>query len=474
MIDTVITNGTVVTSTEMRIASVAIDGGRVIMVADHSLMPAARETINAEGKYVLPGFVDPHVHFGIAGGPMNEEAGRIKRDFEPESRNAAHGGVTTCLLMFLDPGTPAEVEELIQWGNERSYVDFGFVVTVRDTQEIALIEPFVAKGITTFKFFFNAFKKGPIEANPVYNWHFGCDEATLYQSFETIRRIGPPAIAVVHAEDNDLFNYFAPAAERTGKNDLVAWELSRPPICEFTRVELTAQFAESTQCPVHFYHFSTARSVEILKRYLDRGVDLSAEVVPHTLTVSKHAWEEVGVWGKFVPPLRGDDEIEALWQGIRAGIIRHISTDHCPYTREEKEVGGGKFGSIWEAPPGISNVFGHWLAVLFTEGVRKGRITLQKLVEVCSENNAKRFGLYPKKGAIAVGSDADIVIIDPKVEHLVDENFYHGRDSTISIHMGQRLIGKPWLTMLRGKVIVREWKTAAEPGVGRYIPSLRF
>jgi len=417
--------------------------------------------------------VDPHIHFGIAGS-MSEEVDHIKRDFEPETRGAAHGGVTTCLLMLLDPGSPARLDELIEWGNARSFVDFAFVVTVRNEEEIRQIEPLVAKGVTAFKHFFNAYKRGPIQASPTHAWYFGCDEATFYSSLETIRRVGTPAIAMVHAEDNDLFNYFAPLAAQMAKRDLEAWESSRPPICEYTRVELAAQFAEQTKCPLHFVHFSTARSVESFKRYVEKGVDLSAEVVPHTLTVSKHAWDQVGVWGKFVPPLRGYEEMEALWHAIRAGVIRHAATDHCAYTREEKEQGGGKFGSIWDVPPGISNVHGHWLPVLFTEGVRKGRITLQKLVELCCENNARRFGLYPKKGVIDVGSDADIVIIDPGVEHVVDEQFYHGRDSAISIHMGQRLVGKPRLVMLRGKILVREWKTMAEPGVGCYTPALRL
>lgn len=473
MIDTVIADGTVVSSRDIRVASIAIDGGKVIMVGDQSLMPPARQTINGNGRLVIPGLVDSHIHFGIAG-PMSEEVERIKRDFEPETRGAAHGGVTTCLLMLLDSGSPARLEEMIEWGRARSFVDFAFVVTVRNEEEVHEIEPLVAKGVTAFKHFFNAYKRGPIEASPVHAWYFGCDEATLYSSLETIRRVGTPAIAMVHAEDNDLFNYFGSVAMQMAKRDLEAWESARPPICEYTRVELAAQFAEHTKCPLHFVHFSTARSVEILKRYVEKGVDLSAEVVPHTLTVSKHAWEQVGVWGKFVPPLRGHQEIDALWHAIRAGVIRHVATDHCAYTREEKEQGGGKFGSIWDVPPGISNVHGHWLPVLFTEGVRRGRITLEKLVELCCENNARRFGLYPKKGVIDVGSDADIVIIDPRVEHVVDEQFYHGRDSTISIHMGQRLVGRPWLVMLRGKILVRDWKTMAEPGVGQYTPALRF
>jgi len=474
MIDTVIANGTVVSAAEIRVASVGVDQGRVVMIADRSVMPPARDTIDADGKLVIPGLVDPHIHFGLAGGPALAEVDRLRRDFEPETRGAAHGGVTTCLLMLLDPDSPDRIDELIACGNRESYVDFGFVVLIRNREEIARIEPLVDKGVTAFKHFFNAFKKGAVEAASGFGWYWGCDERTLYGSLETIHRVGPPAIAMVHAEDNDLFEHFAPAAMRGGKNDLEAWEASRPPICEYPRVEFAAMLAEHTKCPLHFVHFSTARSVEILKRYLDRGVDLSAEAVPHTLTVSKHAWDEVGLWGKFVPPLRGWDEIDALWNGMRAGVIRHVATDHCAWTREEKEAAQGKYGNIWEVPPGISNVHGHWLPVLYTEGVRKGRITIQKLVELCSENNAKRFGLYPQKGVIAVGSDADILVIDPRATHVVDENFYHGRDSSISIHMGQRLIGKPWLTMVRGQTLVKDWKTVAPRGAGRYTPAMRF
>ena len=444
------------------------------MIGDASFMPPSRERIEAAGKIVIPGFVDPHIHFGLQG-PM-PEVKRVTRDFELETRGAVHGGVTTCLLMLLDSDSPtSDTDELIEWGNGHSFVDFGFVVLVRNREEIQAIDPLFEKGITTFKHFFTAFRKGQAYVeDPTTPRYYGCDEGTFYESLEHIQKLGPPALAMVHAEDSDLYNVFIPRARATGKNDLDIWESGRPPICEFSRVEFAAQIDESTGCPLHYAHFSTARSVEILSRYLAKGVDLSAEVVPHTLTVTKHEWDEIGVWGKFVPPLRGSEEINALWQGVRAGTIRHITTDHCSLSCKEKEQGKGKFGSVWETPPGISNVHGHWLPILLTEGVRKGRITLQKMVEICSENNARRFGLYPKKGTIAVGSDADILIVDPSAEQLVDEGFYHGRSPEISIHMGKRLIGKPWLTMIRGKTIVRDWKTVAESGWGKFVPSLRL
>ncbi len=179
----------------------------------------------------------------------------------------------------------------------------------------------------------------------------------------------------------------------------------------------------------------------------------------------------MGVWGKFVPPLRRPEEIEPLWEGIRQGALDVIATDHCTYLLEDKEAGGGKFGSIWEPPPGISNVQEHWLPVLWTRGVRENRISVEDLVRLCSEKSARLFGLYPRKGVIAPGSDADLVLVDDEGEQEVTPDFYHGRDGRLSIHMGERLTGRPWLVMLRGKTVVRDGAYLGSPGYGSHIPS---
>jgi dihydropyrimidinase/dihydroorotase len=222
--------------------------------------------------------------------------------------------------------------------------------------------------------------------------------------------------------------------------------------------------------PIHFVHISCGESVDILRRYKARGLNVSAEVVPANITATFEDQTAIGVWGKFCPPIRGPKELEHLWEGIRSGAIQHVATDHCGYARQEKEGKGGQFGSIWDALPGISNGQEHMLPAIVTYGVRTGRISMQDLVALCCENNAKRFGLYPRKGLLAEGCDADIAIVDLNRERVVDENFYHGRGKDNSLYWGRTLYGYVTDTIVRGHPVIRDGKPAARPGTGRYAP----
>lgn len=464
MIDTVIINAKVVTPREISHGCIAIDEGKIQLVGPRFLMPESRELIDAQDGFVIPGLVDPHVHYGLVGPEPFVE--RVKRDWEPDGIGALFGGVTTTMPMLMSPGAYAPmIRSLIDWGEHRSALDFGFTIVVHREEHLGEFPRLYEQGVTSFKHFFTAFKGAEGEQIDLAS----VDEGRLFRSLELIRDLGAPAVAMVHAEDCDIYNIFIARVRAKGRDGLEAWADARPQFAEFTRAEFASALAHAAKAPVYFVHLTTRESMEVLRKYKAKGTQVSGEAVIHTLTVSRH--DDVGIWGKFAPPLRGWEDIHGVWEGLRSGAIDTVASDHCTYTLEQKEQGQGKHGSIWDIPPGINNNQEHMLPGLWTEGVKKGRLAVHDVVRLCSENPARRFGLYPRKGAIIMGADADLVIVDDDTEVSVDPSFYHGRDPRFSVYMGRRLVGRPRLTMLRGKVVVRDGKYLGSPGDGRFAPS---
>lgn len=466
MIDTVIINAKIVTSRDITHGCIAIDGGRIELVGPRFLMPESREVIDAEDRFVLPGLVDPHVHYGLMCQPNFVE--NCKRDWKADAVGAAYGGVTTVLPMLQsnDSYRPV-IEELIGWGNERSPIDFAFTLIIFTEEHQDDMAAVFDRGVASFKHFFTAFKDG----EGYWEGLSDVNEGYLFRSLERIRDLGAPAIAMCHAEDCELYSVLIERERAKGNDGLKGWAEARPPFTEAVRIEMAARLALETNGPLYFVHLSTNESVQTVRKYKDLGARLASEAVIHTLTVSNDQDDEVGIWGKFVPPLRERREIDAVWRGLHTGTIDTIATDHCCYSLEEKTHGLPKHGTIWDIPPGISNVQEHWLPVLWTHGVRTGRISVQDVARLCSENAARLFGLYPRKGAIQAGADADIVIVDDATEHVVDEKFYHGFEPRLSIYMGQSLVGRPALTMLRGKVILKDGLYVGGDGDGQYVPA---
>lgn len=466
MADLVIKNGWIVSPRETRFASIAIEGHRILKIGAATDMPRAKDEIDADGRYIIPGLVDMHVHYGITGKQMPYWK-RIARDIEEETLGAAYGGMTTHYPMLAEPDAYAPVvKELINYTDNHSYINTSFTVIVQGEQHIEEMPTLHKMGVSTFKHFFNPYKNEVFDTltfRPV-------DEGELLRSLETIRGLGAPAVAMVHAEDCSLYEHFDKRARAAGLNGLEGWAAARPNICEYSRVELACMIALEAHAPIHFVHMSCGESVEILQRYQARGLNVSAEVVTANISSTYEDGKSIGVWGKFCPPIRGPKELERLWEGMRAGAIQHIATDHCGYQRSEKEGKSGQFGSIWEAIPGISNGQEHMLPAAITYGVKTGRISMQQLVALCCENNAKRFGIYPRKGLLAEGCDADIAIVDLNRERKVDENFYHGRGRDHSLFWGRTLAGYVTDTIVRGRPVIRDGKVAGRPGTGKYVP----
>jgi dihydropyrimidinase len=286
------------------------------------------------------------------------------------------------------------------------------------------------------------------------------DDGFLWFGFKNITSLGPPARAMVHAEDIDIIRRVTSIIKATKKEDLEAWDEARPGFCETLDVERAISLARKNNTPLYIVHVSNGASVDVISRAKAEGVDVVGETCPQYLTLTKSS--SIGALGKIAPPLRDDASKERLWQGIREGTIECVGSDHCSTTRDLKK-------SMWEGPPGAPGM-GTLLPIMLSEGVNKGKITLEKLVEVCCLNNAKISGIYPQKGTLQVGSDADLVILDLDKKIKLSPGKMNYEVADFSPYEDWEIKGWPVLTMLRGRVIVEDGEFVATPGVGRYIP----
>jgi dihydropyrimidinase len=460
-IDTVILNGRVVTPGGVIDGGVAIEGERIVAVGLGDGLPPARRTIDAGGNYVIPGFLDAHVHLG----PGSLDWPKIAQDFRTESRAAAFGGVTTALvfLFSLDSYLPV-FDDLIRWGEESSVVDFAYHAGINFPAQIEEIPALVEHGITSFKHFFTAYRGeggGTIEA---------MDPGLLFRSFRTIGAVGRGAVAQVHAEDMDLIRVHQEEIKASGRKDLEAWSLARPPICEAIVIDQIASIARETGARPYIVHLSTAAGVEAVERAQRSGVDLVAETCPQYLTLTQTMESEIGGWGKVNPPVRTTADQDRLWQALRDGSVTTMGTDHAPLDLAMKMRGGNQFDDIWTVGLGIPSGMEHLLPLLLSAGLGGDRLDVEQLVRVGSENTAKAFGLYPRKGVLQPGADADLVIVDPSIRGEIGRDFYHGVAREWSPYFGYPIRGLPVLTMVRGTIVVENRELVDPTPRGRYLP----
>lgn len=449
-VDIVIKNCKLVGPKTTADAGVAIENGKIVAVAADAHLPKANRVIDAGGKYVIPGSVDIHSHMG-ATYPYEEE-------IRTETQSWAYGGVTTAFDFLQTKGSYLEIFE----GRKRaietcSYIDFGFSPVMMTDDHIREIPEMVKLGITSFKF--HQAYKGEEGARLGYT---PPDDGTIYMGYKAIGELGPPCLAFTHCENVEIAYKFKAQLIKDGRNDLPAYSEARPEICEIEGMHRAALLAKATNAPLYVVHMSIGDGVDIVRQAWSQGIKLIAETCPHYLTVTKDT-PGLGVLGKVNPPLRDQRNVDKLWWGIQQGYIQSIGSDHCVWMRKVKEGGG----NIWEAAPGYPMAEAQ-LPIMLSEGVNKGRISLSKLVEICCTNPAKFAGLYPQKGCIRVGSDADLVIIDLNKELEVKHGSFHSSVDWV-LHNGWKFKGMPVLTMVRGQVIVEDGKLVAQPGVGRYL-----
>jgi dihydropyrimidinase/dihydroorotase len=234
------------------------------------------------------------------------------------------------------------------------------------------------------------------------------------------------------------------------------------------QIEQIGRMTEFTDSRAYVVHMSTGEGVDICERFQAQGVNLHAETLPAFLC---HTYDDdLGVWGKISPPLRGEASKQRLWEGLRTGVVDYVGTDHCPHEIAFKEKDGGKYGDVWDAIPGDNNGIEYLLPVMVSEGVNENRLPMKRVVEVCAENNAKRWGLYPRKGALVEGADADMVVVDLEKSAVVDDDFYHTMEPGYSTFHGWELTGLPTHTIVGGEVVVEDDELQVEPGGRSYLP----
>ena len=454
--DLLICNGTIVTPEKTFPGYIAVSQGRITAIGQGDPPVSATRVIDAYGCYVMPGIIDPHAHLGYMD---------TLEAVETETRAAACGGVTTLgvYILALKEGLLRQFEEFKNTFESKSFVDAFWHLMVIDAITTSEIETCPAEvGLTSFKF--NMGYKGP-HADLI--GITATDDGAVFKGFRMINKSGPPSLAACHTENIDIHLMLRDELLAQGRKDFAVWNESRPPFVEAECMRRAIYLAKSTNCSLYIPHITIAEGVDIIAEAQKQGLDVIGETCPQYLT---HNGEEPAqvlldhpACACVNPPLRDKASNNRLWEGIAEGIIKCVGSDLAPTTLEMKGE------DIWNAPMGLGNTSELLLPIMLSEGVNKGRISLEQVAEVCALNPAGVFGISPRKGRLAVGADADIVIVDLDKEVTVKtENLRSMCDW--SIYDGWTLKGWPTHTILRGHVIVEDGEpNALQPEQGIYI-----
>ena len=444
--DLVIRNGWVVTPEGTFRGGVAIADEKIAAIGADDVLPDGRDVIDAAGKHILPGVIDGHVHF-------REPGLTYKEDFGTGSAAAVCGGVTAVIDMpnVIPPTADAEkVREKQRLGEAKSLVDFGLLGVVLQTNTEQIL-PMAEAGVIGYKIFFG----DTVGSLPCP------DDGMCIEAFSYIAQSGLPA--GVHAESRAIMNYYTNRLKAEGKNSPIYWEASRPAICEAESVAHAIFFAETFGAKLHVLHMSSKQGAWLVRDAKARGLRVTAETSPHYLLRDAKEMAEFGPLLKMNPPVRSRDHGEVLWDGLVRGYVDTIATDHSPHTMEEKGTDTtGKLlkAAIWDCISGFCGVETA-VPVMLTE-VNKGRMTLNHYVKLTSENPAKVWQIYPQKGAIRLGSDGDITIVDMDKEGVIDVNKLHSKNKPSPWH-GWKVKGMPVCTIVRGHVQMRDGEPIGKP-----------
>lgn len=430
--DLVITGGTVVADDMAYSADVAIRDGAIIAVGDPKAMPMARETLNAYGKYLLPGAIDVHVH-------TRDPGYTYKETWQSATAAAAVGGVTSVFDMpNTDPptSTPDALREKLALADSQAYVDFG-VYGLLAEDNIHHLEALAEGGVIGFKCFMgNTFGNLPSPST-----------GAMLEAFEII---APTGLRVsLHAETASIMAWRYERLRAAGRHDPLAHVAARPAVVAVEAVARAAILSEWTGARIHVLHVSSKAELRPLREAKARGVDVTAETCPHYLFLDTNDYAELGSLMRVNPPIRDTIDASALWEGLRDKTLDMIATDHAPHTPEEKHN-----DVIWDADCGFPGV--ETQMPLMLTAVNQGRITLQEYVHMSAVSPAQSWGLYPRKGAIVPGADADIAIVDMARTETIDQSAFHSISAQISPFHGRSVTGVPVHTLVRGRFVMRD------------------
>jgi len=439
-----ITNCRMVTPHGVVHGGVAVARGRIVAMAAGDGPPPARETIDGEGRYLLPGLVDGHVHF-------REPGLTDKEDFETGSRAAVRGGVTTVLDM---PNTlpPVETAEILRDKAallaRRSLVDYGLISVITD-RNLDRIDELAEAGAIAYKIFM-----GPTTGDLP-----SPDDGQIAEALAAIARTGLPI--GVHAENHQIVAAATGRLKAAGRTDALAHAEARPSLAEAESIQRMIFFAKMTGARLHIFHMSCKEGVELVRRAKADGLPVTSETCPHYLTLTAADMARIGPASKINPPLRGPEDVEALWQGLRDGSVDFVATDHAPHRLEEKTR-----PVIWENASGGSSV--QFFLPLMLEHVARGRLSLADLVRWTAEAPARLYRLHPRKGAIAIGSDADLVLVDPERRAAIRTAEMENKVKLTPFD-GIPCRGWPVLTLVRGRIMMSDGKVVGAPGHGEFL-----
>ena len=450
---TLIRNGRIVTAVDDYKADVLIEGDKVSVIGAKLEMEADR-VIDAAGKLVIPGGIDPHTHMELPfGGTESAD------DFRTGTIAAAHGGTTTIIDFAVQYKGQSLTEGLDNWhakAEGKTAIDYAFhlIVTDMEDERVPELHRLMDEGVTSFKLFM------------AYPGVFLVDDATIFRAMSAAGERG--GLICMHAENGVVINEIIKRALAEGRTAPKYHALTRPTIAEAEGVHRAIAIAEMAEAPVYIVHLSCADALNKVREARDRGIMAFAETCPQYLFLSIDNYDEPDFGGaKYVmtPPLREKWNQAELWKGLKMDDLQVISTDHCPFCmKEQKELGRDDFSKIPNGAPGVENR----MSLIYNGGVAEGRISLNRFVELTSTAAAKMFGLFPRKGTIAVGSDADIVIFDPEKEQTLSVETQH-MNVDYNTYEGMRIKGVVETVLSGGRVVIENGEFKGKAGDGRFL-----
>ena len=452
---TLITNGTIVTSDGSTVADVLIDGETIAHVGRDlgAAGMTADETIDATGRYVIPGGIDAHTHMELPFG------GTFAKDtFETGTRAAAFGGTTSIIDFAVQPRGGTLRAGLDTWhakAEGNAVTDYAFHMIMSDVNDDSLAEMdgLVAEGVPDFKLF------------TAYPGVFYSDDGAIFRAMQQTAKNG--GLIMMHAENGMAIDVVAAQTFESGVTDPIGHGFARKAVFEGEATNRVIRLAEAAEVPVYIVHLSSREALAEVRAARDRGSKAFAETCPQYLFLSLDDMGHGFEGAKFVcsPPLRPKDHWEDLWIGLIKDDLQLVATDHCPFDfHGQKELGRGDFRKVPNGLPGVEDR----VDLLHDGGVVGGRISPERWVEIISTAPAKMFGMYPRKGAVAIGSDADLVIYDPNRRHVISAATHH-MDVDYSCYEGRTVQGGSDIVLSRGSVIVRDGVFTGSKGHGRFV-----
>jgi len=448
-----IKNGHIFTAIDSYVADILVDEGKVRAIGI-DLDAQADKTVDATGKYVIPGGIDPHTHLDFPfGGTVSSD------DFRTGTVAAAFGGTTSIVDFAVQQRGQSLSQALEEWHKKaqgQAAIDYGFHMIIQDLPESRLpeLDDMVQRGVSSFKMFM------------AYRGTVMVDDDTIFRTM--VRAADNGALVCLHAEHGHMIDVLVKEALALGNTAPKFHAITRPPATEAEATHRAIRMAEVAGAPVYFVHLSCAEALQEVQAARGRQDYVYAETCPHYLTLDNSMYDQEGFEGaKYVltPPLRDIWHQSELWSGLRRNDLQVVSTDHCAFRfSDQKTLGRGDFSKIPNGGPGIENR----LSLLYTKGVAAGLLDMNRMVELFATNPAKLFGLFPRKGTIAVGSDADIVVFDPEEESIISAQTHH-MNVDYNLYEGMTVKGVPEVVIANGDTIIEDGKFTGAPGGGRFL-----